>query len=296
MNGIINFYKPEGMTSHDAVNYIRKLLNTKKVGHSGTLDPNATGVLPICVGKATRIAEYLLEADKEYIGELTLGYSTDTQDKDGEIIEKSSRLVEEEDIIKVFNRYKGRIEQKPPMYSALKHNGKKLYELAREGITVERKLRPINIYKLEILKNKNNKIIKFYVKCSKGTYVRTLCNDIGEDLGTKGHMSNLVRVGVGNFKIKDSITMDELDKANLDAIEDILYPIDYAINNFNKLVLNDNYYKMLINGSLVPINYDSDTKSLHRVYCRNTFIGIGEIINIEEEIFLKMKKVFAQGG
>ena len=144
MDGVINFFKPSGMTSHDAVYFFRKLLNTKKVGHTGTLDPNATGVLPICIGKATRISEYLLEVDKEYIGELTLGFATDTQDEEGKILNSSIKSVSEDEITNSFNKFKGIIYQVPPMYSALKVNGKKLYEVAREGKEIEREPRKVN--------------------------------------------------------------------------------------------------------------------------------------------------------
>lgn len=155
MDGVINFFKPRGMTSHDAVYFFRKLLNTKKIGHTGTLDPNATGVLPICIGKGTRISEYLLDVDKEYIGEITLGFSTDTQDGDGIVIKSSDKIVTEEEINITFKNFAGVIQQTPPMYSALKINGKKLYELAREGITVDRASREVNIKKIEILNNYN---------------------------------------------------------------------------------------------------------------------------------------------
>lgn len=295
MNGIINLNKPEGMTSHDAVNIIRKIINTKRVGHSGTLDPNVTGVLPICIGRATRVAEYLLEADKEYIGEMTLGIATDSQDKDGQIIEKSSKTVLEEDILNSFEKFKGRIEQIPPMHSALKHKGKKLYELAREGKTVERKPREVYIHQLDILENHNNQIIKFYVRCSKGTYVRTLCNDIGEDLGTKAYMSNLVRIGVADFKLEESITIDQLKNMGKDEIKNTLYPIDYAVKDFEELIIEDRHFKKLVNGVMVEIKNDLEIGFLYRIYCRETFIGLGEIINKEQRQYLKMKKVLTQG-
>ena len=221
---LLAFYKPKGMTSHDAVYYFRRLLKMKKIGHTGTLDPDARGVLPICIGKGTRVSEYLLNADKEYVGELTLGSETDTQDSSGEIINSSTIIVSEKDIINSFNKFKGISLQIPPMYSALKYKGKKLYELAREGKVVERIPREINIYELRIIDIQGMNKIRFYVRCSRGTYIRTLCNDIGRDLGSYGHMSDLERVGVGKFRIEDSLNMDYLDRLD---IEDIKKKITY---------------------------------------------------------------------
>lgn len=293
MNGIINFYKPKGITSHGAVNFFRKLLNIKRIGHTGTLDPNAEGVLPICIGKATRVSEYLLSEDKEYVGELTMGSSTDTQDGDGEVLEISSKIVSEEEIRNSFNKFKGNIDQIPPMYSALKHNGKKLYELAREGKTIERKPRNITIYKLDIEEIYENKKVIFYTKCSRGTYIRTLCNDIGKDLGTFGHMSNLLRVGVGPFKIEDSYKVEDLENLSQAEIKSLLLPIDSALMKFKSIKIPDNLYKQLVNGVKVRIN-DGEFllgESL-RVYSKGTFIGIGEIIEKDDLQLLKMNKVF----
>ncbi len=294
MNGIINFNKPKGMTSHDAVNFFRKLFNTKRIGHTGTLDPNATGVLPICIGKATRVSQYLVDADKEYIGELTLGCETDTQDGDGKILNSSKKLVSEDEILISFNKFKGNISQIPPMYSALKHKGKKLYELAREGKVVERKPRNISIYELNVMEIKDNKKIKFYVKCSRGTYIRTLCHDIGLDLGTYGYMSDLIRVGVGDFKIQESLTMEYLSSLNKEELEDVILPIDKALKSFNKIVMPAKLHNKIKNGVVVPLegktNLNIDDKL--RVYCDNDFIGIGRVIYKDNLKSLKMDKVF----
>lgn len=294
MNGIINFNKPKGMTSHDAVNFFRKLLNTKKVGHTGTLDPNATGVLPICIGKATKVSQYLVDANKEYIGELTLGCETDTQDGDGKILNFSNKLVNEDEILNSFNKFKGNISQIPPMYSALKYKGKKLYELAREGKVVERKPRNITIYELNVMEIKDNKKIRFYVKCSRGTYIRTLCHDIGIDLGTYGYMSDLTRVGVGDFKIKESLNMEYLSSLNREELDNIILPIDKALKDFNKIVVSAKLHNKIKNGAVVPIedkvNFNGDDKL--RVYCNNEFIGIGRVIYKDNLKSLKMDKVF----
>lgn len=294
MNGIINFFKPRGMTSHDAVSFFRRLLGTKKIGHTGTLDPNATGVLPICVGKATRVSEYFNEMDKEYVGELTLGMSTDTQDMDGKVLKFSNQMVTEENIMDSFNKFKGEITQIPPMYSAVRHKGKKLYELAREGKVVERKPRSAIIKELNILHNYNNKEVIFYTKCSKGTYIRTLCNDIGEDLKTYGFMSYLMRVGVGNFKIENSYGKEYLSSLSKKGVEKLLEPMDLALTHMEEIIVEDHFYNKLINGSKIPLrefNYIEDTN--YRIYCLDKFIGIGKIINEDKSLLLKVDKMLA---
>lgn len=293
MNGVLNFFKPKGMTSHDAVNLLRKALNMKKIGHTGTLDPNASGVLPLCIGKGTRIAEYLLDINKEYLAELTLGMRTDTQDQDGKVISTSNKNVCEEDITKVMSKYIGNIEQLPPMYSALKQNGKKLYELAREGKIVDRKSRNITIYEQKIINIEENKKILFITKCSKGTYIRTICDDIGVDLGTYGYMSYLLRIGVGDFRIENSYSIDYIRTLSPDQISKIITPIDKALNHFDNIIIEDKLYSKIINGIVLPfeINKDFDINKKYKIYCKNTFIGIGSIINKEDEFYLKMDKV-----
>lgn len=293
MDGVINFLKPSGMTSHDAVYFFRKLLNIKRIGHTGTLDPNATGVLPICIGKATRVSEYLLDVNKEYIGELTLGSETDTLDGDGTVLNTSDLSVSQEEIQNVFANYRGEISQIPPMYSAIRINGKRLYELARQGIEVERKSRDVNIYDLNIMSIVDNKKIFFYTKCSKGTYIRTLCQDIGNDLGTYGYMSYLIRVGVGNFKLENSYGMEYLKSLSKNEIFNLLTPMDGAISHLGELKVPDNLYDKLING--VKLSMGKSTNILRdtplRIYCMDKFIGIGKIILKDEELLLKMDKV-----
>ncbi|KNF08865.1 tRNA pseudouridine synthase B [Gottschalkia purinilytica] len=297
MNGIINVLKPSNMTSHDVVSFIRKKLNIKKVGHTGTLDPNAAGVLPICVGKATRVSQYFNDFNKSYRGELTLGYSTDTQDKYGTIIEKNEDIFVDEDEIKnVFNKFTGKINQIPPMYSALKYKGKKLYELAREGKTIERDSREVTIYDLKILKNYENRRILFDVKCSKGTYVRTLCEDIGRELGTLGHMSFLMRTGVGNFSIEEAFTLEEISEiASKNEIESIMKPLDSALLQYQKIILKENLLSVVKNGGKITLNNDIiegyKLNEILRVYAGETFIGIGTIRESDNCILLKMEKV-----
>lgn len=293
MDGVINFFKPRGMTSHDAVYFFRRLLRTKKIGHTGTLDPNATGVLPICIGKGTRISEYLLGVDKEYVGELTLGLATDTQDSDGVVINKSEKIVTEDEIYNAFNNLKGEIFQTPPMFSALKVNGKKLYELAREGITIEREQRKVNIKEINILNNYNNREIIFYTKCSRGTYIRTICDDIGNDLGTFGYMSFLIRVGVGTFRIENAYSMESLMEMKQEELLNIITPIDKAISNLEEIIVPDILYKKLVNGVLLPVgdNYMNSMDKIFRVYCKDQFIGTGKILIKENNLYLKMDKV-----
>ena len=216
MDGLILINKQKGFTSHDAVNVIRKKLNTKKVGHTGTLDPNATGVLPILVGKATKISKYLIEHDKTYIATIKLGEKTDTGDSEGRVIEtkKVPKNLEKEEIEQALTDFLGKQKQLPPMYSAIKINGKKLYEYAREGQEVKVEPRDIEIYKIKLLEYKNNKI-KFEVECSKGTYIRTLCEDVANKLGTLGYMEGLQRTKVNNFDIKDAISLEYLDKVTI---------------------------------------------------------------------------------
>lgn len=297
MNGYINVFKPKGLTSHDVVRRIKRILGVKKVGHTGTLDPNASGVLPICIGKATRTSEYLLNANKSYISELTLGICTDTQDVDGKILRYSNKEVKVEDIVSTFNLYKGEIYQLPPMYSALKYKGKKMYELARNGVEVERKKRKIHIYDINILNNDENKKILFSVKCSRGTYIRTLCNDIGESLGTYGYMSYLIRTEVEPFVISDAVSLETIQKKQeTNSIEDILYPIDYPLYNIRPIYIPDSFYNKLINGMSINIDFlnskiNTNEDEILRIYCNNFFIGIGKIIKQNNDKILKLDKV-----
>lgn len=293
MNGIINVFKPKDMTSHDVVNILRRVTGIKRIGHTGTLDPMATGVLPICIGKATRVSEYLLNLDKEYIADLTLGSQTDTLDMEGEIINTSDKEVTEEEIIEAIDNYKGDILQTPPMYSALKFQGKKLYELAREGKTIERAKRKIKIYSIDILNIDDNKKITFKVHCSRGTYIRSLCDDIGFDLGTFGYMSYLMRTKAGSFEIQDSYSLDYIKSLDKDEIRDILIPMDSSLKHIDSFNIDDKYYDGLINGVKIKLDNDIDWEQDkdYRVYCKGLFIGIGSIIKRDLDLYMKMNKV-----
>lgn len=275
INGILNILKPTGMTSHDVVSQVRKILNTKHVGHAGTLDPNVAGVLVICVGKGTKLSEILMNGDKEYICELILGKKTDTQDSYGKTVEE--RIVSsfsEEYISGVLKEFKGEQLQIPPAYSAVKLNGKKLYEYARENIIVEKPGKPVNIKEIKLMKFEGNKIL-MKVKCTKGTYMRTLCNDIGEYLGTLGYMGVLVRTDAKGLKIEDAVSLDELKFLyNDNRLNKCLIPID-EILIMEKIFVNDEYYEKLLNGN--EINFDTSELGSDEffIYCMGMLIGLG---------------------
>lgn len=244
MDGILNIYKPVGITSFDVVRKIKKLTGIKKIGHTGTLDPLASGVLPVCIGKATKIVDYIMSDFKIYETELKLGITTDTYDREGKVLSNKTVNVSKEDIISTINSFKGDILQVPPMYSAIKVQGKKLYELARNGIEIEREARPVTIYGIEIL-NTYIPYVSFRVKCSKGTYIRSLCYDVGEKLSCGATMWKLERAQSGSFHKDNSLILEDLNEGN---IEDYLIPIDEALGNYDELVIDPNAEKLLCNG------------------------------------------------
>jgi tRNA pseudouridine55 synthase len=244
MDGIINCYKPIGITSFDAVNVIKKIVRGTKVGHTGTLDPAASGVLPICIGKATKLIDYIMEGKKGYAVEMTLGIVTDTYDREGKVLSSKEVTVGTNDIENAILSFQGNIMQVPPMYSALKQNGKRLYELAREGIEVERPARSVTIEKITILNIEGNKAF-FHVECSKGTYIRSLCFDIGEKLGCGAMMSGLERTFSGSFNIENSININDISKEN---INQYIIPIDKALDKFSEIKVDDYFGKLLRNG------------------------------------------------
>ena len=300
MNKIVNILKPTGMTSHDVVSRVRKILNIKKVGHTGTLDPDASGVLPICIGKATKVSELILNKDKGYICELTLGITTDTYDSSGEILERCEDFnVYLEELEKAFDGQRGEIKQLPPMYSALKINGKRMCDLVRSGRSdeIELKYRDVNIKKLEILSYKDNKVM-FYVKCSKGTYVRSICYDVGQVLGCGGHMSFLLRTESGKFNLDNSITLEELEvfKEN-ETLDNYLYDIDYVLSNLGLIDINPLAVKSFVNGAIVyPKGFIKkefkESDKLVRVYTKGEFLGVGKLIKVDDTLCLKSDKLF----
>lgn len=272
MNGVIIINKPKSYTSHDIVNIVRKKLNIKKVGHTGTLDPNATGVLPILIGQATKISKYLIEHNKTYIATLELGEARETGDSEGKIIMRDTNLKNYsiEEIEKVFKSFLGKQKQTPPMYSAVKVNGKKLYEYARENKEVEITKRDIEIYDIFLKQYNNNQII-FQVECSKGTYIRVLCEDIAKKLGTIGYMKELQRIKVDTFLLNEAIELDDLD---ITKARENLITIEKIFENNNKIDLDDRKIELFLNG--VKLSYDLKD-GLYRIYNKNQFIGLGII-------------------
>lgn len=272
MDGIILINKPKSFTSHDIVRKVKKLLN-EKVGHTGTLDPNATGVLPLLIGKGTELSKYLINHDKTYEAILQLGEKRDTADVEGKIIETKEVLQENlkiENIEKVFKELIGKQEQVPPIYSALKVNGKKLYEYARKGEKVEIEPRQIEIYSLKIINvDDKNRTIEFEVKCSKGTYIRTLCETIAERLQTIGYMKELKRTQVGEFKIEDCITIEELESHKSQIIT-----IENYFKNKKNINLDEKRLKFFLNGVKLTYNLPDD---IYKIYQEEKFIGIGTI-------------------
>lgn len=269
-NGLINVLKPPGMTSHDVVSFIRRLYGIKRVGHAGTLDPGAAGVLPIFLGNATRLIEYLADADKSYRAELTFGFETDTGDDTGQIINSSP--FSKPDVTKIkeaLASFIGVNEQIPPMYSAVKIGGKKLYEFARAGETVERKPRSITISSIALVAEYEHGLV-FDVTCSKGTYIRTLCADIGRRLNCLAVMSFLVRTRVGNFHLEQSRTLEEI-AANK---EQVIQKADTVLTQFPAVMLQERDAGAIKNGRTVI--YHGTVEGLVKIYdFRNTFIGIG---------------------
>lgn len=269
MDGILIINKPKDYTSHDIVNIVKKTLNTSKVGHAGTLDPNATGVLPILVGKATKISKYLIEHDKTYVAELALGEKSSTGDTEGEIIEKKEvPLLDEEQIKQVLKSFEGKQMQTPPIYSSIKINGKKAYEYARKGETIQLEPRPIEIMKISFIKFENN-VLKYEVQCSKGTYIRVLCEDIAERLGTVGLMKNLCRTRVNEFDIEDSCKIEQIAKEKIISIEKVC-------NIKPKIELDDKTKEKFLNG--VKLNFNMEN-GVYRIYNKKIFLGLGVINN-----------------
>lgn len=268
-NGAINVLKPPGMTSHDVVSYIRRIYSLKKVGHAGTLDPAAAGVLPVFIGSATRLIEYLSACDKSYRVELTFGYQTDTGDDTGLVINSTLFTMPSEAVINnTLYSFLGSSAQIPPMYSAVKVAGKKLYEYARRGVEIERQPREITISKINLLRINSDSLL-FDVICSKGTYIRTLCADIGKKLSIPAVMSFLIRTRVGSFKLSDSYTLEEISNNK----EQVLIPPDHTITHIPHLVLSPYQSSCFINGQRIA--YDKNGNILYRIYNTNgDFLGI----------------------
>ena len=249
MNGIINVYKEKGFTSHDVVAKLRGILHMKKIGHTGTLDPDAVGVLPVCLGKGTGLCSMITDWTKTYEAVMLLGTVTDTQDTSGTVLKTREVNVTKRQILEVCSSFEGEYDQIPPMYSALKVNGKKLYELAREGKVIERKARLVKILDIQILEIDLPKV-RMEVSCSKGTYIRTLCHDIGEKLGCGGCMESLIRTRVSTFRIEDAKTLDEIETLKQEGkLAELLVPIDAMFPFYPKITVKDDWKAFAKNGN-----------------------------------------------
>ena len=276
MNGVINIFKPKGMTSFDVVREVKKVCCTGKVGHTGTLDPEATGVLPVCIGRATKIIDYIMDSRKVYEVEFKLGIKTTTYDDEGEILEtRETKHLTDDEILQAIKGFLGEYSQVPPMYSALKQNGVRLYTLARQGIEVKREGRNITVYNIENIKI-DNPFVSMKVKCSKGPYVRSLCYDIWEKLGVYAKMTELNRAETSVFKQEDSINIKNLTSENY---SEHLISIEEALNHYDRININHKYAKLLVNGVRVgDTRYTNDkveNEKLYRVYDGEKFLGLG---------------------
>ena len=289
LNGVINVYKEPGFTSHDVVAKLRGILKQKKIGHMGTLDPNAVGVLPVCVGKATKLCDVLSEKDKTYSATLLLGTETKTQDIFGKVVNKASEeeidALDEEQVIKTIKGYIGDYEQIPPMFSAIKIKGQKLYDLARRGEEVERPARHCKIIDIK-LKGIELPRVFMDVTCSKGTYIRTLCHDIGKDLGVGGCMEKLTRTQVDRFKVEESVKLEDIEKARDEGkLDDLILPIDEVLDGYSKCVVSDDAEKLVMNGNIFTSG-DTKFKMNHED---------GQIVRVykEDETFIGLYKYYA---
>lgn len=300
-DGILVVYKPAGMTSHDVILKVRRLLRIKKIGHTGTLDPDVVGVLPLCIGKATKLVEYIQEQPKTYIAEWTAGIATDTEDRTGNTIAQVNDVqLNQDTVVKAFHSFIGTYEQTPPMYSAVKVGGKKLYELARLGEEVERPSRTVQIYQLEILEmmlEQQYPRVKFLVRCSKGTYIRTLCVDLGHRLGYPAHMSDLMRIESAGFEIKDAYTLEQIEQSVYDNDwEKLLVPIDQALPSFPSLNVPEFMIPKILNGQAIrprfPLPNELDVNERVRILSpEGKLLAIHKVIKTEE-FWSKPEKIF----
>lgn len=297
IHGVINIKKEKGYTSHDVVAKLRGIVGQKKIGHTGTLDPDATGVLPVCLGKATKLCDMLTDKSKTYETVLLLGKTTDTQDISGEVLSEADYShVTDEAAKECVNGFVGEYLQIPPMYSALKVNGKKLYELARQGIEVERKARPVTIHSIRILEM-NLPRIRMEVHCSKGTYIRTLCQDIGEKLGCGACMEELIRTKVSRFELSDSLTLDEVRTLREEGrLSEILVPIDAMFDMYEAVTLKNEYVAFAYNGNLFKVKHLIEKPELSQGKCVRVYDEAGRFIAIyeyqEQDRMFHIQKMF----
>ena len=294
-NGIVNVYKEKGFTSFDVVAKMRGIFHQKKIGHTGTLDPDAEGVLPVCLGKATKVCDLLTDKDKEYKAVLLLGKQTDTQDITGVVLNESEVSVTEEEVRQAIQSFVGTYDQVPPMYSALKVNGQKLCDLARAGITVERKSRPVTIHSITITKIELPEV-EMVVHCSKGTYIRTLCEDIGLKLGTYGCMKSLLRTRVAHFTLENSYTLEQISQlVENNEIAPVIMQVDGLFEHYPAVSCPESAEKLIRNGNRIPLEYvcDYTQGEIVRLYdFAHQFIGLYSYI--EEDKEFKPYKLFME--
>lgn len=291
ISGVLNIYKEKGYTSHDVVAKLRGILGQKKIGHTGTLDPDAVGVLPVCLGKATKLCDMLTDKNKTYETVMLLGKVTDTQDTSGATLsEHDTSTVDETAVRTAVLSFVGDYMQIPPMYSALKVNGKKLYELAREGIEIERKARPVQILEIQI-RDINLPRVRMEVTCSKGTYIRTLCHDIGTKLGCGACMEELVRTKVSRFDIKDSLTLEQVaQRMNDNRLDECLVPIDEMFSDYEAVTLKEEFMSFVYNGNVFFPKHLCNNIELVDEKMVRVYDGNGDFIAIYQ--YIKEKKLF----
>jgi tRNA pseudouridine55 synthase len=287
MKGFINVLKAPGITSSTVVGLVRQIIGIKKVGHAGTLDPAACGVLPIMIGKAAKLFDYLADDGKEYIAEFVFGIDTDTLDMQGQIVNTCDIKVTADEIAKTLPKFHGKLKQYPPRVSAISINGKKAYNLHRQGIDFEVPQREVIIDNIELIRQTGENSFLFKINCSKGTYIRSLCKDIAATLGTYGYVSYLNRTKSGFFKIDDAISIEDL---RIIEIDKAIIHIEEPIQHIKKVVIEDKYFFQLING--IKINYSFDLDNINRVYCNNKFIGLGKKEVYNDIKYIKIFKRF----
>ena len=286
VNGIILLDKAKGESSNYALQRIKRLFHAKKAGHTGSLDPLATGVLPLCLGEATKISQFLLDSDKRYLAKVKLGERTDSGDSEGVVIDVQRRIdVDYDALVQTLTKFEGDIKQLPPMYSALKHHGVPLYKLARKGISIKRKVRAVTIHKISLM-NFDNNIAEIDVTCSKGTYIRTLADDLGQELGCGAHVIELRRLQAGVFSIDQCSDSNELEKIaesfGLSGLDKVIVPMERAVEKLPEVVLASETARDIRNGQAVSF-HELPKSGLVRLYEKENFIGIG-IVNADGEV------------
>ena len=294
VNGIFLLNKPRGISSNQALQKVKRLFKAAKAGHTGSLDPLASGMLPICLGEATKFSQYLLDSDKRYQVQGLLGIKTETADAEGEAIATAEVNVTESDFLSVMENYRGDIEQIPSMYSAIKVNGQPLYKLAREGITIERESRPVTIYELELL-NFDSPYVEMDVFCSKGTYIRNLVEDMGDDLGCGAHVTRLHRSQVGPYQEDGMITLDQaealVEESGVAALDELLLPVYSSVSNWPEVILNSSLAFYIQQGQAIQVTNAPENGGVRLMTDDGEFLGIGEI---NEDGMVAPKRLISQ--